>query len=62
MMHRHLDGLIELKGEYSAVREMRKHAAWYTRGLKGAARLRGRVNEITTAEEMREVLSLEEQS
>ncbi|MBQ6582838.1 MAG: tRNA-dihydrouridine synthase, partial [Mogibacterium sp.] len=61
MMQRHFTGLIALKGEYTAVREMRKHVCWYTRGLRGAARLRGRVNTITTAEEMREVLRLDEQ-
>jgi tRNA-dihydrouridine synthase B len=60
MMIRHLDGLIELKGEYSAVREMRKHIAWYTKGIRGASRIRGMVNEITSAEEMREVISFED--
>lgn len=59
MMLRHFEGLIALKGEYSAIREMRKHVGWYTRGLPGASRLRGRVNEITDADEMREVLKLE---
>ena len=61
MMNRHFDGLIALKGEYSAIREMRKHIAWYTKGIRGAARLRGRVNDIETVEEMREVLSIDEQ-
>lgn len=61
MMQRHFDGLIEIKGEYSAIREMRKHVGWYTKGLKGAAKLRGMVNEIETVEEMREVLNIEKQ-
>ena len=34
---RHLDLLVGYKGEYIGIREMRKHAAWYTRGLKGSA-------------------------
>lgn len=41
---RHLDLLIGYKGEYIGIREMRKHAAWYTRGLPGSAELRERFN------------------
>ena len=59
MMIRHYDGLVELKGEYSAVREMRKHVGWYTKGYPGAAKLRGKVNDITDGAELREVLKLE---
>ncbi|MDR3295677.1 MAG: tRNA dihydrouridine synthase DusB [Clostridiales Family XIII bacterium] len=44
MLLRHLDMLIAEKGEYVAVREMRKHAAWYVRGIRGAAELRGQLN------------------
>lgn len=61
MMIRHYNGLVELKGEYSAVREMRKHVGWYTKGYPGAAKLRGRVNDITDGAELREVLKLENQ-
>jgi len=49
---RHLDMLIELKGEYIGVREMRKHASWYLRGIKGAARSRQELNSARTGEEM----------
>lgn len=49
-MLRHARLLIEYKGEYTALREMRKHAAWYTAGYPGASKLRGRINEITTYE------------
>lgn len=59
MMIRHYEGLVTLKGEYSAVREMRKHVGWYTKGYPGAAKLRGRVNDITDGEELKEVLRLE---
>lgn len=59
MMLRHFEGLIRLKGEYAAVREMRKHVGWYMKGIPGAARLRERVNTITDPEKMREVLKLE---
>lgn len=41
---RHYELLAETKGEDIANREMRKHLAWYTRGLRGAARLRERIN------------------
>lgn len=37
---------IALKGDYTGIREMRKHVAWYTAGMRGSSALRGRVNEI----------------
>lgn len=40
MLLRHLDLMVAYKGEYIACREMRRHAAWYLRGLPGAAQLR----------------------
>lgn len=36
----HMDRLVALKGEAVAVREMRKHMAWYLKGLKAAARVK----------------------
>jgi len=60
MMIRHLEMLCDLKGEPAAVREFRKFVGWYTKGMRGAARLRGAVNYITTREEMKEVLNSEE--
>jgi nifR3 family TIM-barrel protein len=44
----HLDRLIALKGEFVAVREMRKHAAWYLKGIKGNAKVRNGINECNT--------------
>lgn len=52
MMIHHLERLVEAKGEYAAVREMRKHAGWYLKGMYGAASARQRINQITSAEEM----------
>src|SRR5690606_26646937 len=52
----HMDRLIALRGEEVAVREMRKHASWYLKGLRGAARVKERVNEQTTREGMARVL------
>ena len=49
MMLRHFRDMMELKGEYAAVREMRKHVGWYLKGVHGAAAFRGQVNQITDA-------------
>lgn len=48
----HLDRLIDLKGEHVAVREMRKHAAWYLKNVRGNAKVRNAVNECNTREEL----------
>lgn len=53
---RHLDLLVGYKGEYIGIREMRKHAAWYTRGLKGSAELRERFNRAASREEFAGIL------
>lgn len=52
MMRRHAQLLIQYKGEYTGIREMRKHFAWYTAGLPNSAALRNRMNYIETVEEM----------
>ena len=57
MILRHTRMQIELKGEYTALREMRKHVAWYTAGFPHSARLRARTNEISTLQELEELLS-----
>lgn len=57
MMDRHLLGLIDLKGEYIAVREMRKHISWYVKGMKNAAKIRNIVNGIDDAKEMRKLIN-----
>lgn len=53
----HLDRLISLKNEKIAVREMRKHAAWYLKGVKGHARVRNAINESNTRDELVGVLN-----
>lgn len=45
---------LEYKGEYTAVREMRKHVAWYTAGYPHSAKLRQMVNEIESIAELEE--------
>ncbi len=52
----HLRFLVEYKGEYVGIREARKHISWYIKGLRDAARLRQKVNQITTIEAMEEEL------
>mgnify|MGYP004708373469 FL=1 len=42
----------EYKGEYTAVREMRKHLAWYTVGMPHSAHFRGLINSMETMEEL----------
>ncbi|MFX4263831.1 tRNA dihydrouridine synthase DusB [Pelotomaculum propionicicum] len=56
MALRHFDLLLANKGENVAVREMRKHAAWYMKSLRGAARLREQVNRAKSEEEIKNVL------
>ena len=48
----HLDRLIALKGEEVAVREMRKHAAWYLKGIRGSGKVRNAVNECNKRDEL----------
>ena len=51
-MLRHAKLQIEFKGDYLGIREMRKHAAWYTAGYKGASKLRGRINDVESYEDL----------
>lgn len=52
----HLDRLIDLKGEKVAIQEMRKHAAWYLKGMRGNAQIREQINHLQTRKEMEAVL------
>ena len=56
-MLRHAELQMKYKGEYLGIREMRKHAAWYTKGVPGAARLRGEINQTQTFEELENLLT-----
>ncbi|NBH15513.1 tRNA dihydrouridine synthase DusB [Lachnospiraceae bacterium] len=55
MLLRHARSQIAFKGEITGIREMRKHAAWYTSGYKNSARLRGRINEVETYQQLEEL-------
>lgn len=52
MILQHAELLLSCKGEYTAIREMRKHVAWYTAGLPHSAKMRARINEMETMEEL----------
>lgn len=56
MILRHAALLIEYKGAYTGIREMRKHVAWYTTGFPKSAKLRARVNEVTGLEELEDLI------
>ncbi len=51
-MLRHARLQIQYKGDYLGIREMRKHAAWYTAGYKGASKLRGRINDVESYDDL----------
>ncbi|MDI3530087.1 MAG: tRNA-dihydrouridine synthase, partial [Thermoanaerobacter sp.] len=53
---RHLEMMIEYKGERTGILEMRKHIAWYLKGLHGSARLREAVFKMEKYEEIKEFL------
>ena len=57
MAMEHITLLCTLKGEYIGIREARKHASWYIKGLSGAAALRNKINTATSLEEMENILS-----
>lgn len=54
---RHLKLEIEDFGEYKAVREMRKHIAWYLKGLKNSIDIKNQINVLTSADEVIKVLT-----
>ena len=56
MILRQMDLMVQYKGEYTGIREMRKHISWYTAGFPNSASLRRRINEVDTGDEIRELL------
>lgn len=56
VLKEHFELLIENKGEYTATREIRKHVAWYIKGLKNASVMRDRINMVQTKEEFDSIL------
>ena len=63
VMLRHIEKICQYKGEFVGIREARKHAAWYTKGLHGAANYRARIGLISSIEELQQIaLELVEQN
>lgn len=56
MMLRHARMQIEFKGEYVGIREMRKHAAWYTAGYHGASHVRRALSEVESYPQLEELI------
>lgn len=56
MVLRHCRLAIEYKGEFVAIREMRKHVAWYTSGFPGSAKLRDRISGIESFRDLEAIL------
>lgn len=56
MMLRHARMMLEFKGEYTGIREIRKHGAWYTAGYPNSAKLRVMINEVETYEQLEVLL------
>lgn len=57
MVLRHARLQVEIKGEYTGMREIRKHAAWYTAGYRNSSKLRGRINEVETIQQLEELFA-----
>ena len=55
---RHAQMVVDMDGEYTGIRKMRKHVAWYTAGWPHSSRLRGLSNSIATMEDLRSLLTL----
>ncbi|MDK3902472.1 tRNA dihydrouridine synthase DusB [Staphylococcus pseudintermedius] len=53
----HLNRLVDLKGEKVGVMEMRKHASWYLKGVRGNGKARKALNQAETLAEMTEILT-----
>lgn len=62
MIIRHATMLCDYKGEYTAVREMRKHIAWYTQGMPHSAELRRLCNRITDMNTLKAVINIDNRS
>ena len=58
MILRHARNQIEIKGEYIGIREMRKHVAWYTAGMRHSAGIRRESNNIASYEELKKLTDM----
>ncbi len=54
---RHLELMIKYKGEHRGILEMRKHASWYIKGIKGSAKIKDQINRMNEKDEIISVLN-----
>lgn len=57
LLLRHARMLLSVKGEYTGIREIRKHAAWYTSGYQHGARLREKINHVESYGQLQELFA-----
>ena len=55
-MLRHAKMMVEYKGEYTGIHEMRKHVAWYTTGYPNSSKLRDEVNHVESFADLENLL------
>lgn len=55
IMLKHVQKICEYKGDRVGMREARKHAAWYMKGIRGAAAMRREIGELTSLEQLKEL-------
>ena len=53
IMLKHIEKLCEYKGDYIGMREARKHASWYIKGMRGAASMRQEIGKLENMSELR---------
>lgn len=56
MIFRHAKLMVDIKGEFTGIHEMRKHVAWYTQGLSNSAKLRASINMVESYDELVELV------
>ncbi len=56
LIEKHLQLQIQYSGEHRGLLEMRKHLSWYLKGMPGAAKMRDKINMLTSVESLKEVL------
>lgn len=57
LAHRHLDMIVDFKGEHIGVQEMRKHLGWYIKGMPHSAEMRVKINATSGKDNMHKVIS-----
>jgi len=56
MILKHLDMMIDYKGEHVGILEMRKHIAWYLKGIRGASKIKQMVFTMSNYKEVKDLL------